>query len=482
MVCVIVEAWKGHHDAWIKQREWQFMINFPRNKLLNTKVPHTGRVNISMKTLTICRLGIKSILSDGVFQPLLRDMQTLGIKDLVNKIITSHRVNYDPRTLLLIHDHVMNYFEASSPTIKNFRHCMIKRLRHTGLRLPKMLIVKCFQISDYERNQLMGVLKRYVGSLPIHDLVKGYYTHCLSIVRTQTKPLGDILFNYQRALNGLTWEALNRDLALLSTGCCCCEKLGQQLPRVQNHVLFRPGDLNQSHYPLTASMVHALQQNMRGVPRLTIRERWPSLRDSLFNFRQQLRSTAGSTMDLNHEAYAVLTDTQVHSMGHEVVFNAKGAMKLLKGCICGPLDKNPSGLWVCCSTFYRKILYDQYLASAGLGGFIHFKTFQQATTPLMESITDFHFVPHCRLSALTSLRQHKEISIPNLYLLIKNKSFPNHPNGVRTRPITSHRKHPFKIMATRYTRGLTVLLKTAVHSLGPTVSPLCLDLLSSQNF
>ena len=108
-VWFIVEAWNGTNESYIRHREWLTMLQFPRQKLLNSKVPHSGRVTISPKTLTICRQGVKSLLTDAQFAPLHRDIEVLGIKELINKIITSNRVPYDARTLLLLHQHLMNF-------------------------------------------------------------------------------------------------------------------------------------------------------------------------------------------------------------------------------------------------------------------------------------------------------------------------------------------------------------------------------------
>ena len=99
---------------------------------------------------------------------------------------------------------------------------------------------------------------------------------------------------------------------------------------------------------------------------------------------------------------------------------------------------------------------------------------------LVNSIEQFQLTSMCSSTALTSLRRNEMQKVPNLYLLIKNKSFPSQRDGVKTRPITSHRHHPFKVMASRYTRGLSILLKTAIRALGLTLSVVCLDLLNSQ--
>ena len=71
-------------------------------------------------------------------------------------------------------------------------------------------------------------------------------------------------------------------------------------------------------------------------------------------------------MDLHHEAYTILTDTNVNVTGGNIVHLARSALRLLQPCICGPLDKNPSGIWIICPQLYLATLYKGYLASAGL--------------------------------------------------------------------------------------------------------------------
>ena len=483
-ISFILEAWPGTNESWIRTREWQIMRRFTRQKLLNTYVPHAGRVTISPKTLTLCRQGVLSILSGGQFAPILRDMEKLGIRNLVNRVITSQRVQYDSRTLLLLHEHMMKFFQPTAGTVKYFRYCMLKRLRVMGLRLPQQLLVKGLQLQGQEITMVRSLLHRYVKSLPLHPLVHDYYISCLTIVKTQSKPLGDILFSYQRALRGLTWTHLKEKINTASSQCPCA-LLGRHLPRYQGHVLFRPTDLPCNSIAvgkrqLTTSMISALQQNMRGVPRLSAQERWKSLCSSLKQFQREVLHSAMAKVNLLHEARMLLSDTAINHVGADIVTCAQSAMHMLSGCICGPLDKNPTGLWICCQNLYYTILHDGYLASAGLGGFQHFPQLQDATHALMDSIRQYNMVPYCRRSALTSLQQHKEVAIPNLYLLLKNKSFPQHASGVKSRPITSHRKHPFKVMAARFTRGLTILLRMAVQVLRPSLSMLCLDLFGSQ--
>ena len=63
-IAIILEARPGIYIDWVRSREWFIMRQFSREKLLNTNVPHTGRVTISPKTLSICRQGIQHILAD----------------------------------------------------------------------------------------------------------------------------------------------------------------------------------------------------------------------------------------------------------------------------------------------------------------------------------------------------------------------------------------------------------------------------------
>ena len=70
---------------------------------------------------------------------------------------------------------------------------------------------------------------------------------------------------------------------------------------------------------LATEMIHALQKSMLGIPKLTVQERWPSLRQSLYKLRGKLLLASKSTMDLNHAVYSVLTDTNLNLQGSGVV-------------------------------------------------------------------------------------------------------------------------------------------------------------------
>ena len=485
-IAIILEARPGVLVNWVRSREWQIMRMFSRGKLLNTNVPHTGRVTMSPKTLSICRQGIHYILADQHFDPLKRTVANLGIKDTVNKVISSNHVSFDARTLLQLHQHLSEYFYHDSGTIKHFRHCMLTRLRHMGMRLPSKLMVRCLQLTGQERTNLRALLRRFIHSVALHPLVANYYMSCVTIVRTQSKPLGICLHNFKRILRNLTEKQL-QEVVQCEPSNCGCARLGNELPRHRGHVLFRPIDLplhtlTVGGHPFTTMMIGALQQNMMGVPRLSTPERWPDLRRSLIRFRRQIHQSRLAAVQLLPEALGVLTKAAVVAEGQQIVATAVQAMKLLRPCICGPLDKNPSALWICCPHLYLQLLYEGYLAGAGLGGFEHFKHISEAPRALLASLREYGLLHLCPRTVQKSLGALEVTHIPNLYLLLKNKSFPLHAQGVKTRPITSHHRHPFKLMAARHTRGLTILLQFATRILCPSYSMLCQDLISSQRY
>ena len=150
--------------------------------------------------------------------------------------------------------------------------------------------------------------------------------------------------------------------------------------------------------------------------------------------------------------------------------------------LCGPLDKNPSALWVCCKQLYLELLDQDYLKATGLGGFQRLPDITAAADLQMQALRQYDFLNQCPLAVQKHLRKKHVDTIPSLYLLIKNKTFPVNANVIKTRPITSHYRHPFKRFAGHCTRGLTVLLTLAAKALGPTVSSMCLNVGDSTRY
>ena len=485
-IFVIIHRIPGRHEDYIRRYEWRAMTQFNRSRLLNDRVPHSGRILLSAETLTVCRQGIRYILSKESYAPLLRDMNRYGIKELVNRLVTLRHINYDSRTLLLLHQHLDKFFPPRSGSIVYFRHCMLKRLATMGIHLPHTLTISALQLSTRECAQLLCVAKQYIRALPMSSLLKQYYIQILRVVRKKASSLGDQLFNFRHALSRLSMDTITTLLNRPASE-CPCQLLGSHLPRVRQHVCFRPSDL--SHHDialgtsvLTTSMIIALQQDVRSTPTLCVSDRWPSLKQSLTFFTSQLKHGGQHPFDLHHSAYQILTDTHVSILGSTMLHNARSALGKLKSCLCGPLDKNPAGMWLCCRSLYYFLLHRDYLTPGGLGNFEFFATPLAAPRLMLANLRHYQFTDECRQMALKSLLHDHFDVIPSLYLILKNKVFPIVNDVIKTRPITSHFHHPFRRMAKYYTRGLAVLLKAAVKFLGPSVTVMCPNMMDSVKF
>ena len=237
-------------------------------------------------------------------------MAKLGIRDLVDKIITSQRINFDSRTLLMLHQHLDSYFDPHSGTMANFRRCMLKKLRAMGLVLPAQVIVRVPQLTSEEAPRLRALVTRYIRNLPDHPWIRQYYLSRLQFVKAQIPPLGLMLHNYQSALRHLTWDVL-KHIVDQPVDQCACARLGQQIPRTGKHVLFRPSDLTGDSISLDAvhlssENICALQQNMRGIPRLSPSDRWPQLRLELRQLCKHLGQRAVPPANLFSQAYGIL--------------------------------------------------------------------------------------------------------------------------------------------------------------------------------
>ena len=485
-VMYILDALPGCHEDRIRKLEWRIMYSFARQQLLNDRVPHSGRVAMSKHTLAICRQGIYHLLSHTEYAKMAHAMETFGIRELVNKIITSQRISFDARTLLMLHQHLNCYFDPHSGTLANYRVCMLKRLRLMGMTLPAHLMLRVPQLTTQEAPRIRALITRHILSVPNHPWIQQYYLSRLQLVKGQVPPLGNTLHNCKSVLRHLTWPKLNR---IINTPAeqCACARLGAHLPRVKNHVIFRPGDLTGDPIPiggaqLSTENICALQQNMRGIPRLSPQGRWSLLRPELNQLCRRIAPKSQIPSDLISDIYHALKADDITEHGTQILCQARAALSKLQGCICGPLDKNPSGIWVCCRIFYLQILHQDYLSTAGLGGFRMISSTQTAVDLQVQHLTSYGFLTSCRGSALRHLRQHEMDTIPALYILIKNKTFPIVENVVKTRPITSHYRHPFRTFARHCTRGLSLLLKHAHQALGPTLSLMCLTTSESTQF
>ena len=482
-IFVVVESWPEIHESWLRHREFEVMRMFPRERLLNIKVPHSSRVIMHTGTMNICRQGIMHILSAQTFQPLLLAMQRFGIRELANKIVTSQRVVYDARTLLLLYKHMTDFFTPEAGIMVHFKRCMLRRLRCMGLRLPLHLTFRVRQMVAREKLQITSHLKQFIASLPLQPLLKFYYQSILNVVRTQARSLGDSLYNFKNVLMRCTGHLLQHVCAM-PVEQCSCTKLGSALPRVNGHVCFRPLDLDDSQDIgiLTQPMIQALRQPMKGTPQMTASQRWKLLKPELKQLRKNIPTGTTDMNVLYGQLRRILERSAIDVRGDTTVRQAKMALKRLNCCCCGPLDKNPNAIWVSCNTLYLQLLYQKFLGPDGIGGFQMMSSVAEAATQLHTAITqhDQHF--HVSRGNMKYLQAHSGECIPTFYMLFKNKMFPVSNDTIKLRPITSHFKHPFKRWASKCTRGLSVMLKLAVATLGSTVSLHCPSMMDSMTF
>jgi len=478
-IILVIESYPGLHDQFIKQREMAVMRMFPRDRLLNDKVPHNSRITMHISTMTICRQGIKHILSAETFRPLLQAMERYGIRELANKILTSQRVIYDARTLLLLYQHLTGYFTQNMGLMIHFKRCMLRRLKVMHTRLPMNLVLRVIQLTGHEQQAIMAILKKYIDQLPLHPLLKFYYKSVIVVVRTQASPIGVLLYNYKRVLNTCTGPLLQHACEITPEKCQC--RL-YDLPRINGHICFRPLDLNTttSSNILTNNMIIALQQPMKGVPQLPARQRWRILKQDLKKWRQPIMK--GNNVDGNFlytNLYTIINSKAVDPQGYTIMQQAKSAMRRLNGCCCGPLDKAPNAIWISCNTFYLQQLYHKFLGPTGIGGFKILPNIATAASNLYNNIHQHQHRFYASSGALQQLKIRTAINVPSFYMLYKNKMFPTSDDTIKLRPITSHYRHPFKPWASKCTRGLSVMLKLASKSLGSTVSLHCGNILDS---
>ena len=479
-IYLVVESWPDCNEPWIRHREFEVMKMFPRERLLNIKVPHNSRVIMHTSTMNICRQGITHILSDQTFAPLVAAMQRYGIRELANKLVTSSRIIYDSRTLLLLYQHMTNFFTQEAGLMRHFKRCMIRRLGVMKLRLPERLTFRVMQLTAHECTAITGLLKQFIASLPLQPLLKFYYLSILNVVRTQAKPMGVAVYNFKSVLKTCTGHLLQHacDLPLEQ---CPCHKLGTGLPRAHGHVCFRPLDLDptQGYGPLTPSMVTALQQPMKGVPQMVARLRWRALKPELCHLKRSIHMGSGNMTGLYGGLRQILRQTDINVQGTQAVQQARMALKRLKGCCCGPLDKNPNAMWVSCNTLYLQLLNEKFLGPTGIGGFHTLPSVAMAATNLHAAIVQHKHPLHVSRKNTQQLQARSGDCVPTFYMLFKNKMFPLQNDTIKVRPITSHFRHPFRRWAKKCTRGLSVMLKLATAALGPSVSIHCACMLDS---
>ena len=486
-VCWQVRTIPGIHPDWICKCEFNVMTLFPRERLLNNQVPHNTRVTLHPRRMTVCRQGILDILTDDKFMPLRRAMQQFGIRELANKLITSTRIVYDARTLLLLYKHLTFFFSQDATLLIHFKRCMIRRLKVMHCRLPLRIVIRVPQMTSHEQQLLMSSFKHLLQSVQLYPLLEYYYLSSVRFVRTQAAPLGRSIHNFRRILDCCTGPLLCklRDQPLDS---CPCTLLGDGLPRMNGHVLFRPTDLDSTtpisvgHQLLTTAMITGLQQNMHSIPQLTPQERWLLLYPKLKTMKKSLIPAKYDVSTFYAEAKTILHQSAVNTTGFGTRQQARKALRLLKGCCCGPLDKNPSAIWISCNTLYLLQLYHKFLGPTGIGGFVVLPSIVEGSQAMHNAVTQHHFMDRCAVTTRQQLQRHGYGHIPKFYLLYKNKMFSFPDGNVKLRPITSHFHHPFRMWASRYTRGLSVMLKLATSSLGPTVSLHCANMLDSINW
>ena len=454
------------------------MKEWPVDRLLNSRVPHTSMVRTSPLTLTIFRQKVQHLLPEAEYGNLLA--RFTNISALANHLISSRRINVDPRVLLHIYVVLKSAFSTKCAMLNYFQSAMLSRLRPIRLWLPKSLTLRIVHMTSQEQSAIKKVCLQFFQQLQVHEDIFKYYSGVLRVVRVAPSKFRHKLFNYKRVLSSITWAAMKAMSDSLEHNMCPCSNFPELIDPRLGHILFRPSDLPcvdlslcgncaNSDPPcsckgvLTAVMIQGLQQHAGADVWQSLPFRRAHLYSQLQAMCSKLYGTTHLRRGLCQEAFDCLKSIPTSVLHRKLVKGIQAAQRLLSCCCIGPLDKNPNSSWICCKNYYVATIYRQFFSASSIGGFKMITSPQHATVYMKEQIVKYHLTSHAAKYKLRSLHDIDLSAVPYLYVLFKNKMFPLQQTGLSTpkvRPITAHATHPLSQWSTRCGRGLSVLIRT----------------------
>ena len=117
------------YEKWVRRAEYEAMRLWSRDRLLNTRLPHSSMVRTCPLTLSIFRQQCRYANVD--IPPELLSAKNLSA--VVNQLISSKHISMDPRTMLHIYTQYNQVMEADNNMLHYLRRVMVHRLQPLGI-------------------------------------------------------------------------------------------------------------------------------------------------------------------------------------------------------------------------------------------------------------------------------------------------------------------------------------------------------------
>ncbi|GBG63202.1 hypothetical protein CBR_g36970 [Chara braunii] len=278
---------------------------------------------------------------------------THSFKPLLTKFLShppqrKDLLSWDLDKLVCLYSAVRSFSEKRS---RYSLRCILSGVirRKFGVNVRCRLVVKIVYDVTLRKASARKLAAGLVMQLSLSEEWKRMILRRMRVVWIKNKSIGDILHNF-------------RDAARLDEVQCDCERMDEDLPRVDGHVCFRPSEVD---------FVPTRLKNSKNIPRPSSDRIIGSLKSQVLQSFDYLLQHSGTSRG---ELAAMMTRDTVlgcfNGMGCEMGSVCKTEDVERWKCrfgnlVCCPIDHNPGDSLLCCRVSYREGMDKMFLSNVG---------------------------------------------------------------------------------------------------------------------